>query len=204
MSARTGRNRRRATLDRRLLQVTTTLAVRTCLRLEVRPSGALSSARHERCRVLAMLSAVERTLGPDLTSLSRHLLPFAQQMLRRYGEFYPFGATMDANGAIGAAAAYTSGGEHPESQRVLDLLIDGLTLDAQAGRIRAAGVCVDVLTIPAGETAKRDAICLKLAQVNGATVDVYVPYRKRRFRGVKYDEPYAAAGTLTLASELEG
>lgn len=150
-----------------------------------------------------MLSAVERTLGPDLTSLSRHLLPFAQQMLRRYGEFYPFAATMDANGAIAAAEAYPSGDDHPESQRVLDLLIDGLTLDAETGRIRAAGVCVDVLTIPAGETAKRDAICLKLAQVNGETFDVYVPYSRRWLRGVHYDDAYALAGTLTLCSEVE-
>jgi hypothetical protein len=152
-----------------------------------------------------MLSnGVERDLGPDLSALLTHLLPFARQLLERYGEFYPFGASMDANAAITATSAHPSSDDHPESQRVLDLLVDGVTLDARAGRIRAAGVCVDVRTIPPGETAKRDAIWLKLACVNGETVDVYVPYRKRRFRGIKYDEPYAASGTLTLGSELTG
>jgi hypothetical protein len=124
-------------------------------------------------------------------------------MLRRYGEFYPFGATMDANRAIAATEAYPSSDDHPESQRVLDLLIEGMTLDAQAGRIRAAGVCVDVRTIPPGTAAKRDAICLKLARVNGETFDVYVPYSRRWLRGVHYDDAYALAGTLTLDSEVK-
>jgi len=145
-----------------------------------------------------MLRAVERALGPDLSSLVTHLLPFAQQMLRRYGEFYPFGATMDVNGAIAATGAYSSSDDHSESQRVLDLLIEGMALDAQAGRIRAAGACVDVHTIPAGETTGRDAICLKLARVNGEALDVYVPYSRRWLRGVHYDDAYSMAGTLTL------
>jgi hypothetical protein len=43
--------------------------------------------------------------------------------------------------------------------------------EAQAGTIRAAAVCVDVRTVPPGQTEKRDAICTQLEHENGETAD---------------------------------
>ncbi|MEA2711218.1 MAG: hypothetical protein QOF78_3819 [Phycisphaerales bacterium] len=36
--------------------------------------------------------------NPDLDELLNALIPFAQQMLAEHGEFFPFGASMDAKG----------------------------------------------------------------------------------------------------------
>jgi hypothetical protein len=46
---------------------------------------------------------------PELDELLDTLLPFAQQMLQKHGEFFPFGAAMTSSGEIrhvGAKMAY--------------------------------------------------------------------------------------------------
>src|SRR5882762_1072726 len=45
-------------------------------------------------------------------------------------------------------------------------------------RLRAAGICYDVLTVPPGEDQKRDAVCCGLEHYSGETVNVFVPYVK--------------------------
>jgi hypothetical protein len=57
----------------------------------------------------------------DLEKLLDATVPFAKQMLTAHGEFYPYGATMDANGKITSVGGYT-GDEHPKSAEVIDLL----------------------------------------------------------------------------------
>jgi len=37
---------------------------------------------------------------PDLDQLLNAVLPFAQQMLSKHGEFFPFGASMTIDGEI--------------------------------------------------------------------------------------------------------
>jgi len=69
---------------------------------------------------------------PDLNQLLNSLLPFAQQMLSKYDEFFPFGATIKANGEIANINAY-DGDELPPSQRVVDLLTHALKQGAASG-----------------------------------------------------------------------
>ena len=118
------------------------------------------------------------------------LVPFAQQMLSKHGEFYPFGATMTSAGEIVANAA-DAGEEQPEPQKVIELLAQGFREEAANGKIRAAGMCVDIRTIPPGGTDKTDAICVSLEHQTGEAVDVCVPYRKGMFGRMKYGELFA-------------
>jgi len=124
---------------------------------------------------------------PDLDELHNFLLPFAQEMLAKYGEFYPFGASMGVNGAISAEAAY-DGSEHPPSQHMIDLITQGFYEKAMNGVIRAAGICYDVRTLPPGEVKKSDAICISLEHRSGDAVDILVPYKKKWLRKVVYGE----------------
>ncbi|HEX7929494.1 MAG TPA: hypothetical protein VF470_01110, partial [Sphingomicrobium sp.] len=75
---------------------------------------------------------------PDLDSLWNSLFPFAQQMLAKRGAFYPFGASIKADGQMVMNAADT-GSEHPEPTEMLELLIAGFRREAAAGSVRAAG-----------------------------------------------------------------
>ena len=129
---------------------------------------------------------------PDLDSLLNFILPFAQQMLGKHGEFYPFGSTMKTGGEIVAEAA-SEGHDHPASQTFIDLLTRAFRNEAAAGQIRAAGICYDVRTTPPGQTEKTDAICVGLEHNTGQCVSVFLPYKKGWFGKIQYGELFASA-----------
>ena len=131
---------------------------------------------------------------PDLDQLLNALLPFAQQMLAKHGEFYPFGSSMALDGQIAAEAAY-DGNEQPPSQTLIEMLTQAFKQRAEAGHLRAAGICYDIRTIPPGQTEKTDAICVSLEHQGGDAVDVCVPYKKGWFGRVQYGDLFAARRT---------
>ncbi|MBC7782341.1 MAG: hypothetical protein H7144_00760 [Burkholderiales bacterium] len=121
------------------------------------------------------------------------LIPFAQQMLAKNGEFYPFGASMGKEGELTHVGAST-GSEHPASQELIKLLIAGFQRDAAEGNLRAAGICIDVRIVLPGAIEKSDAICVQLEHVNGEAIEIYVPYRKGWLGKIKYGELFASKG----------
>jgi len=127
------------------------------------------------------------------------LVGFAQQMLGKQKSFIPFGASMSADGAITAVAGDV-GKEHPEAQEMIDFLTTALKQLAAAGTIRASGICIDVRTIPPGQTEKTDAILARLEHKDGEAIDVYLPYRKPFLGKTKYGEIFAAQGTPQIFS----
>ena len=131
---------------------------------------------------------------PDLDELLNALVPFAQQMLSKHGEFFPFGATMTTNGELTADAAY-DGDEQPPSEQLIDLLTQGFRQQAASGQIRAAGICYDVRIIPPGQTEKTDAICLALEHQTGEAANLYLPYKKGLLGRYKYGELFGEART---------
>ena len=128
---------------------------------------------------------------PDLDTLMNAAIPFAQQMLRKYGEFYPFGVSMNAEGEIMMDAGY-NGVERPASQELIDLLTDAYREKARSGGLRAAGICADVRVIPPGQSHKSDAIRVSLEHHNGEAVDVILPYKKRWFGRMSYGVVFAS------------
>jgi hypothetical protein len=128
---------------------------------------------------------------PDLDQLMNAMMSFAQQTLSKRGAFCPFGATIKTSGEIAMAAA-SDGDEAPPSQQVSQILTDSLRAQASASEIKAAGVCVDVRVCRPGESVKTDAIHCGLEHATGESVDVYLPYRKRWFGRVEYDEIFAS------------
>ncbi len=128
---------------------------------------------------------------PDLDRLYDHLVKFAQMMLSRRGEFYPFGAAIKADGQLLDFAA-TDGTEHPPSQPLIDLLTDDFRFRAASGSIQAAGICFDVLVAADRDAKKRDAIQCRLEHSNGEAVDVFIPYSKDPSGLVRYDDAYAS------------
>lgn len=130
---------------------------------------------------------------PDLNEILNFLIPFAQKMLEEHGEFFPFAATMNMNGKLAAEAVY-EGSEHHASQIIINLLINRFKEKAKAGTLKAFGICFDAIIMPPGQSQKENAICVSLQHSNSESINVYLPYKKKRFGKISYGKLFAAQG----------
>jgi hypothetical protein len=105
----------------------------------------------------------------DLDGLLDACLEQAAVLLERHGEFYPFGVSIDHDGDA-TLHAPDSDTEFPDSQALLDTLVDGLI--GRRDLIRAAGWVADVRL--ADEPG--DAIGVTLEHADGVTMNVVQPY----------------------------
>ena len=117
----------------------------------------------------------------DLDGLLSATLPLAQQMLSKNGEFYPFGATVSADGQTRLLAGDPGQGEQPASADVISLLVGGLR--QHRDDLRAVAICFDV-RLP-----DSDAVRVELEHRDGHAIAVFLPYKKKRLgRGVDYHD----------------
>jgi len=121
----------------------------------------------------------------DMDNMLQAALPFAQQMLAKHGEFYPYAVSMSAGGEVAMVAA-DIGTEKPASRDLLASLYEGLASRAQ--ELRAAAIVSDV-KLGSGE----DAIRVEVEHREGAALAVVLPYKKRG-RDVAYGNLGALAG----------
>ena len=129
----------------------------------------------------------------DLEELMNALIPFAQEMLKKNGAFYPFGVSMDDGGTVALATADT-GEEKPASETLIAMMTAGFQKSARAGKLKAAGICYDVRVTPPGSGEKTDAICVQIEHADGEALVAYVPYRKGMLGRMKYGDLFANKG----------
>jgi hypothetical protein len=116
----------------------------------------------------------------DYDSLLQALLPFAEQMLKEHGEFYPFGMAINGEGAV-VAHAIQGEQEMPDPREIVAKLVSGLKAEASAGKIRAAGICSNGRIELHGKAT--DAIIATLECIGGEACRACVPYKKKFLGG---------------------
>lgn len=126
----------------------------------------------------------------DLDSLLNVALGFAQQQLATHGEFFPFAAALGTNGETEMIAARPSAStDRPAPADVIASCLDQLI--TRRHRLRAAAVVSNVRTSASG-----DAIEVDLEHAEGPTLQVLLPYTKRRLRkGAEFGQLRAQSGT---------
>jgi hypothetical protein len=102
-------------------------------------------------------------------------LPFAEQMLKEHGEFFPYGQALDSKGSIVAVGAH-DGHEHPPSADVIRLLKQGFISGASTGKYQATALVYDVRVQLPNTGIKSDAIAVALDHKEHYSVIVYFPY----------------------------
>ncbi|SFW18746.1 hypothetical protein [Luteibacter sp. UNCMF366Tsu5.1] len=118
---------------------------------------------------------MEQTQDP-VNRLFAFVTEFAQAMLAKSGEFYPFGGSISASGEIaGASGATEDGSEHPSAQEVYRLLTAGLASTASGNDVAAVALVANV-TIPAELEAVSDNGIRVHVEAPGFARMVYVPY----------------------------
>ena len=112
----------------------------------------------------------------DAELLVNAVLPFAEQMLRQYGEFYPYGGYTTPKGEIVEVGAEKKGEDYPRSKELLITLRESLRSIARAKKCRAAAIVFNVaITIP-GSNQKTDAIQVFVDHRDGYSADIFYPY----------------------------
>jgi hypothetical protein len=97
-------------------------------------STGASTSGIMRC-VTSWRDAASQQAQDDLDGLLNAALPFAQQMLERHGEFFPYGVTLGASGDTRMVAGQPGQGERPPSTEVLALLVEGLRRERETLRL---------------------------------------------------------------------
>ena len=140
------------------------------------------------CAMASWRDSVSEQAQSDVDALLNEALPFAMQMLKKSGEFYPYALSLGLDGRIAARAAEPGQGEYPGPGEVLSLLYQGLKRDRDT--IRASAVVSDFrLSSPA-----TDAICVDVEHREGIALRTCLPYTKKRLgRGVNFGDMMASA-----------
>ena len=123
----------------------------------------------------------------DLDGLLNAALPFAQEMLSKRGEFFPYGAAISSDGETRLVGGDPGQGEKPLGDDLLAALVQAF----RAGRegLRAVAVAVDV------RIADSDAVRVEVEHREGQALVMLLRYKKKRFpRGIEYGNLSASPG----------
>lgn len=124
----------------------------------------------------------------DLDGLLNKTLPFAEQMLRGSGEFYPFAASVALDGQVSMIMAGPEGEEVPSiAASMVSVLVAGL--QSQKDLLRASAVVANM------RVNNSDAARVDLEHRDGHALVVLLPYKKKRFgRSIEFGQLAASAG----------
>ena len=122
-----------------------------------------------------------------MDALLNAVLPFAEQILSRYGEMFPFGAAISSDGQMEMLASNPAVAGRPRPDDVLAFLYEGAR--ATCGTRRAFAFVADV------RANASDAVRIELEHQEGAAIVVLVPYSRNRLdREVTFGQISGAAG----------
>ncbi|MGN6092122.1 MAG: hypothetical protein ACTHOL_07205 [Luteibacter jiangsuensis] len=120
---------------------------------------------------------MEETQNP-VNRLFGFMVEFAEQMLAKSGEFFPFGGSITEAGEIAAAAGEPDDSEHPEAQAVYQLVAKGLASVASSGTVAAVALVADVVMPEELGSSAENGIRVHV-EAPGFARMVYVPYELR-------------------------
>jgi hypothetical protein len=110
---------------------------------------------------------------------------------------------MLSNREIQHVGGKLEGDDHPPSQSLIDLLTESFQKEAADGKLRAAGICYDVLiTVPPGKDHKQEAICCGLEHCRGECLNVFTPYLRTADGNFQYNQIFAAKRIPQFLSEM--
>ena len=138
----------------------------------------------------------------DCETLLNAVLPFAQRMLAEFGEFYPYGGYMSADGKIVDVGAKNEDNNHPKSTDLIYLLRSGMKEMAAKGECTATAIVFDVRVVLPGSEVKTNAIQIWLDHVGGYSAEVFIPYHRDESGGVVYASMFAQKGAKKVFGDL--
>ena len=120
--------------------------------------------------------AAEEQVREDANEVLNAAVSYAKRMLRKYGEFGPFGYRMNREGEV-ALVVVAQHDMPPEPSMLLDLLYQQLAERAKKGLLAAAGTASNVTMGKPSDEGFADAVMVEIEHPSGYCVQAFVPYR---------------------------
>ena len=120
------------------------------------------------------------------------LLPFAEEQMKKYREFYPFAAVILMDDTTELTACH-DGNEHPESKDVMNDLIQIHKQLASAGKIKVSGIAWNA-SVASADGKPFDAVIVSLEHKDGYSVIIGKPYKIGLFKKVTFGSLFAIEG----------
>ena len=120
------------------------------------------------------------------------LLPFAEDQIKKYREFYPFAAVLLMDDSVELTGNY-DGNEHPESKDVMNDFIQIHKQLASEGKIKASGIAWNA-SVASADGKPSDAIIVSLEHKEDDSVIVGEPYKIGLFKKITFGNLFAMEG----------
>jgi hypothetical protein len=118
----------------------------------------------------------DEQIRDDANEVLNASVSYAKRMLRKYGEFGPFGYRLNGEGDV-ALEAVVQHDMPPEPAMLLDLLYEQLGERARKGLLLAAGTTSNVTMGKPSKEGYTDAVMVEIEHKSGYCVRAFVPYR---------------------------
>jgi len=118
----------------------------------------------------------DERIREDANDVLNASVSYAKRMLRRYGQFGPFGFLMNRDGDV-KMESVAQQNMPAEPAMLLDLLQQQLTERAKRGSLRAVASASNVTMQKASQEGYVDAIMVDIEHESGYCVKAFIPYR---------------------------
>ena len=122
------------------------------------------------------MMAADEQIREDANDVLNASVSYAKRMLRKYGEFAPFGHRMNRDGDV-AIEVVAQHDMPPEPAMLLDLLYQQLAERAKKGLLLAAATASNVTLGKPSSEGYTDAVMVEIEHESGYCVRAFVPYR---------------------------
>ncbi|NNF16802.1 MAG: hypothetical protein HKN70_08635 [Gammaproteobacteria bacterium] len=131
--------------------------------------------------------------GSDIPQMINKMMPFAEEFLVDYGEFFPFGGAMKSDGEVVTISGTDGMGSQPESQDVIETVKYTLQIGAANQQYRATALVYKVNVLPPGKENRSDAVAIEIDHADGYSAVLVFPY-KIKDNTVTFGDVFARGG----------
>jgi hypothetical protein len=122
------------------------------------------------------MAETEEQVREDANELLNASVSYAKRMLRKFGEFGPFGYQMNEEGDV-VMERIVQQEMPPDAALLLSLLRQQLAEKAHRGLLTATAMASNVTMAKASDEGYTDAIMIEIEHHSGYSVKAFVPYR---------------------------
>ena len=133
----------------------------------------------------------------DIFKLKDNIIYQAENYLREFGEFFPFGACIEKSGELKPISVYF-GDERPKSMEVLNNLEAALKDGIANNKYIAVAIGIDIITTLPNTQNKVDAIEIRIDHKDHDPINYYLPYKKQQSGDIIFYDAFEQKGTLNI------